>query len=49
MKTKVMQDKRYRYDILLTVSGWALAVFVSFLYLDDTSRPIVVHLESIER
>ena len=43
MKTKVMQDKRYRYDILLTVSGWALAIFVSFLYLDDTSRPIVVH------
>jgi hypothetical protein len=43
MRTKVMQDKIYRYDILLTVSGWALAIFVSFLYLNDTSRPIVVH------
>ncbi|MCA9780155.1 MAG: hypothetical protein KC800_25690 [Candidatus Eremiobacteraeota bacterium] len=42
MKTKVMQDKKYRYDILLTVSGWALAIFVSFLYLNDNSTPIVV-------
>ena len=42
MKTKVMQDRKYRYDILLTVSGWALAIFVSFLYLNDNSTPIVV-------
>lgn len=43
MKTKVMQDKKYRYDVLLTVSGWGLAIFVSFLYLNDTNSPLVVH------
>jgi hypothetical protein len=51
MKTRKIRTKKYRYDILLTLSGWGLAIFVSLLYLYDKSTPIVVEQtpKTIER
>ena len=35
MKTNKMPSKKHRFELWLTITGWTLAVFVSFLYLAE--------------
>jgi hypothetical protein len=42
MKTNKFRNKSYRHDVLLAVSGWGVAIFVSLLYLYDNRTPTVV-------